>query len=89
MLLRPRGLAAMGGAPSGVMAVHTVMSVVTMVTMPVTVTGVCRHRNGQKNGSRYEGSHHNSLPLSFVMSGVRPERARSPDAGWASAAQPE
>jgi hypothetical protein len=75
-----------GKAPGGVVAVRMAMNRVTMVTMPVTMTGLCRHGNGQKNSGRYEGSHHNSLPLSLVMSGVRPEQARSPAAGWACAA---
>src|SRR5262249_43271340 len=88
-LLWPCGPAVMREAPGGVVTVYVVISMVDMLTMPVTVTGLCRHGNGQKNGGRYEGSRHNSLPLSFVMSGVSPEQARSPDAGWARAAQPE
>jgi hypothetical protein len=75
------GPAVTAGVAGGVMTVGIVMGVVTVLTMPVTVTGLCRHGNGQKNGGRYEESHHNSLPLSFVMSGVLPEQARSPDAG--------
>ena len=88
-LLRPCGVAAMGVAAGGVVTVQAMMGMAAIVTMPVTVTGLDRHRNGQKNGGRYEESHHNSLPLSCVMSGVRPEQARSPDAGWTCVAQPE
>jgi hypothetical protein len=39
------------------------MRVVTIASMPVTMTGLGWHGNGQKNGGRYEDSHHNSLPL--------------------------
>jgi hypothetical protein len=40
LLHRP---AAMGEAAGGVVTVHMVMGVVTMVTMPVTMTGLCRY----------------------------------------------
>jgi hypothetical protein len=70
-LLRPSSPAVMDGSARGVVTVHFVMNIAAVVTMPVTVTGLRRYRNGQKNGGRYEESHHNSLPLSIVMSGVR------------------
>jgi hypothetical protein len=54
-----------GEAAGGVVTVQMLMSVVTMGTMPVTMTGLRRNGNGQKNGGRYEESHHNSLPLSL------------------------
>jgi hypothetical protein len=80
-----------GEAAGGVVAVQLVMSMVTIVTVPVTMTmtGLCRHGNGQKNGGRYEESHHNSLPLSLRYERRPPEQARSPDAGWACVPQPE
>jgi len=81
-LLRPCGPAAMGGTAGGMVTVNFAMSLASVVTIPVTVTGLHWHGNGQKNSGRYEESHHNSLPLSCVLSGVRPEQARSPDAGW-------
>jgi hypothetical protein len=87
--LRPCRPAVTGEGASGVVTVHMVMNMVTIVTVPVTMTSLCRHGNGQKNGGRYEGSHHNSLPLSFVLGGIRPEQARSPDASWTRWAQPE
>src|SRR5262245_53906659 len=45
-LLRPCGPAVMDGAAGSVVTVQIVMSLVTMVTMPVTMTGLYRHGNG-------------------------------------------
>jgi hypothetical protein len=87
---RPCGPAvAIGGAAARLVAMAMVMSMVTVITMPVTMTGLRRHRNGQKNGGRYEESHHNSLPLYFCYE-RRPAGASEVSGRWPrSHAQPE
>jgi hypothetical protein len=79
----------MGGAAGCVVTIDVVVSMVTVATMPVTMAGLRRHRNGQKNCGRYEESHHNSLPLYFCYE-RRPAGASEVSGRWLrSHAQPE